>query len=115
MGLLGTLKYSAPSRENWNPSSAQCICHVCQPPSTRPGIDLPSQVFPLDAAWTVVPGGHEPLPYHSKMSISPSGIGSSLTVQNDGQRPVDKQSSFIRASQVVPIWPRQLPRSLPLK
>src|ERR1700761_9827989 len=78
MGLLGTLKYSAPSRENWNPSSPQCIRQVCQSPSTNPGIDLPSQVLPLDAACTVVPGAQAPLPYHSKMSTSPSGSGSSL-------------------------------------
>src|SRR5246500_1397211 len=112
MGLLGTLKYGAPSRAKWNPSVAQCICHVCQPPSTRPGIDLPSQVFPLDAAWTVVPGAHAPLPYHSKMSTSPSGSGSSLTPQNDGQRPGNKQSSFIFASHVGLIALRKLPRSL---
>src|ERR1700690_2173983 len=101
MGLLPTLKYSDPSRENSNPFSPQCIRQVCQSPATKPGIDLPSQVFPLDAAWTVVPGAHWPLPYHSKRSTSPSGRGSSLTPQNEGQRPGNKQSSFIRASQVV--------------
>ena len=73
MGFGGTLKYGAPSREKLKPSVSQCICQVCQAPSTIPGIDLPSQVFPLDAAWTVVPGAHSPLPYHSKMSTSPSG------------------------------------------
>src|ERR1700745_3585379 len=100
MGIGATLKYGAPSHENGNPSSAQRIRHVCQPPSTKPGIDFPSQVFPLEAAWTVVPGAHAPLPYHSKTSTSPSGSGSSLTPQNDGQRPGNKQSSFIFASQV---------------
>ena len=59
------------------------------------------------------PGAHSPLPYHSKRSTSPSGCGSSLTVQNEGHRPGYKQSSLIRASQVVLIVPRQLPRSLP--
>src|SRR5947209_15137624 len=115
MGLFGTLKYSAPSRENWNPSSPQCIRQTCHAPSTSPGIDFPSQVFPLDAACTVVPGAHCPLPYHSKTSTSPSGSGSSLTPQNEGHRPVVKQSSLIRASQVWLIWLRKLPRSLPLK
>src|ERR1700753_335035 len=114
MGLLPTLKYSEPSRENSNPSGPQCIRQVCHAPSTTPGIDLPSQVLPLDAACTVVPGAHWPFPYHSKMSTSPSGSGSSLTVQDDRHRPGNKQSSLIRASQVVPIMPRQLPRSLPL-
>src|ERR1700761_4840793 len=112
MGLLGTLKYSAPSRENSNPSSPQCIRQVCQSPSTNPGIDLPSQVLPLDAAWTVVPGAQSPLPYHSKMSTSPSGSGSSLTVQKDGHSPGNRQSSLILASHVVLIMPRQLPRTL---
>src|ERR1700758_1321696 len=115
MGLGGTLKYGAPpSREKWNPSSAQRICQVCQSPSTRPGIDFPSQVFPLDAAWTVLPGGQAPLPYHSNTSTSPSGNGSSLTPQNAAQRPGNKQSSLIRASQVWLIMLRKLPRSLPL-
>src|SRR5271166_1242600 len=114
MGFGGTLKYVAPSRENLKPSSSQRIRQVCQPPSTNPGIDLPSHVFPLDAAWTVVPGGHAPLPYHSKTSTSPSGMGSSLTPQNEGHRPGNKQSSFIRASQVWLIMLRKLPRSLPL-
>ena len=75
---------------------------------------FPSQVLPLDAAWTVVPGAHFPLPYHSKTSTSPSGSGSSFTAQNAGQAPVVRQSSLIRASHVVLIMPRQLPRSLPL-
>src|ERR1700744_1335092 len=114
MGLLPTLKYSEPSRENSNPSSPQCIRQVFQSPSTSPGIDLPSQVFPLDAACTVVPGAQFPLPYHSKMSTSPSGSGSSLTPQNEGHRPGTKQSSLILASRVWLIMLRKLPRSLPL-
>src|SRR5690349_5895815 len=112
MGFGGTLKYCEPSREKAKPLSLQFIRHVCHPPSTKPGIDFPSQVFPLDAACTVVPGGHEPLPYHSKTSTSPSGTGSSLTAQNADQRPGCRQSSFIRASQVVLMRPRQLPRTL---
>src|SRR6201989_3013042 len=88
---------------------------VCHALSTIPGIDFPSQVFPLDAAWTVVPGAHSPLPYHSNTSTSPSGCGSSLTVQNEGHKPGYKQLSLIRASHVVLIVPRQLPRNLPLK
>src|SRR3984957_3903858 len=115
MGFGGTLKYCAPSRENLKPFSSQRICQVCQAPSTNPGIDFPSHVFPLDAAWTVVPGAHSPLPYHSKTSTSPSGCGSSLTVQNEVHRPGNKQLSLIRASQVVLIVPRQLPRNLPVK
>src|ERR1700758_4803236 len=114
MGFGGTLKYCEPSRENLKPSVSQRICQVCQASSTSPGIDLPSQVFPLDAAWTVVPGAQLPLPYHSKMSTSPSGRGSSLTPQNADHRPGNKQSSFIRASQVWLIMLRKLPRSLPL-
>src|SRR5262245_16421405 len=90
IGSGGTWKYgSAPStqsRQNVKPSSPQCIRQVCQALSTIPGIDLPSQVLPLDAACTVVPGGHCPLPYHSKTSTSPSGSGSSLTAQNAGQQ-----------------------------
>src|ERR1700741_2246975 len=113
MGFGGTLKYGAPSREKAKPCSSHRIRQVCQPPSTSPGIDFPSHVFPLDAAWTVVPAGREPLPYHSKRSTSPSGKGSSLTPQNADQRPGNKQSSFIRASQVWLIMLRKLPRSLP--
>src|ERR1700747_2303881 len=119
IGFGGTLKYGlAPSTvcpPNLKPPSSQRMRQVCQASSTIPGIDFPSQVFPLDAAWTVVPGAHSPLPYHSNTSTSPSGCGSSLTVQNEGHRPGNKQLSLIRASQVVPIEPRQLPRNLPLK
>ena len=45
------------------------------------------------------------MPYHSKMSTSPSGSGSSFTAQNAGQAPVVRQSSLIRASHVVLIMP----------
>src|ERR1700748_657144 len=114
MVLLPTLKYSAPARENSNPSSPQCIRQVCQAPSTSPGIDLPSHVLPLEAACTVVPGAQLPLPYRSKMSTSPSGSGSSLTPQNDGHRPGNRQSSLIFASQGLLIMLRKLPRRLSL-
>src|SRR6202040_4139797 len=101
--------------QNLNPSPPHRIRQVCHAPSTNPGIDFPSHVFPLDAAWTVVPAGQLPLPYHSKKSTSPSGRGSSFTAQNEVQRPVVRQSSLIRASHVWPMRPLQLPRSLPVK
>ena len=67
---------------------------------------------PFDFAWTVVAEGQFPLPYHSRMSISPPG--SSLPSHQAGQAPGVRQSSLTRASQAWPTPPRQLLVSLPL-
>ena len=91
----------------------QVTRQVCQLPST--GIGWVSNAVPYGLACTVVPDGHSPLPYHSIRSISPSRPGSSLDSHQAGQAPAVWQFSLIRASQVVPMPPRQLPCTRPPK
>ena len=84
------------------------------PPSTRPGIDLPSQVLPLDAAWTVVPGAHCAVAV--PLEDVDLAVGQRILVHRPERRPgaggqaVEFDSRFPRRL----IMPRQLPRSLPL-
>src|SRR5271165_3669394 len=74
------------------PASSHRHRQLCHSESTNSGIDFPDHVFPSDRAWTVVPGGHAPLPYHSTTSTSPSGRGSSFNNQYAGQQPLTASS-----------------------
>src|SRR3954465_12317821 len=67
---------------------------------------------PFAFACTVVAEGHLPLPYHSRMSISPCA---SLDNHQAGQAPGVRQSSLIRASQMLPMLPSHKLFTLPPK
>ena len=95
------------------PLGFQVTRQLCHAPSTP--IGWVSNAVPSGFAWTVVPDGHSPLPYHSIRSTSPLRPGSSLDNHHAGHMPGPRQLSFMRASQVVPMAPRQVPLTKPPK
>src|ERR1700742_4155007 len=95
------------------PSRFHVTRQVCHAPSTA--IGWVSNAVPSGFACTVVPAGHCPLPYHSMRSTSPLRPGSSLDSHQAGQQPPVRQLSLMRASQVLPMPPRQVPLTRPPK
>ena len=111
-----TVKYGdAPSvwsSQKLMPASVHCARQLCH--ALSGAMVWLTCSPPLRLAWTVVPGAQLPLPYHSMMSTSPPWAGSLLARYQAGQHPGVRQLNLTRASQVVLMGPRYLPKSLPL-